>query len=919
MRFLLLIFVIIVFNNSIFSNDFTKLYIKFKITSELDMDYVRSIVKVYKTDGEYAYATCNEPGFYKFKAITSNFKVIPDPSFATKALTMATTVAEMSNWDRYPTHDVYLQMMQNFATNYPSLASIDTIGISNDGRAILVLKISDNVNTDEDEPEYFYTGQMHGDEIVAYIMFLRLIDYMLANYGSNTQVTNLINNVEIYINPLSNPDGTYNDGDNTVSGAIRTNAENIDLNRDYPDPLGGNLDPNGWATETADMIQYAIDRDFVMSANSHSGTEVVNYPWDTWTTEENAHADNDWWIYVSTIYANHALTNGSAIDYFTSVNANGITQGKDWYAAYGSRQDYMNYYQNCRETTLELSDAKGLDAAELPNYWDYNREAMLDYLDQVLYGVRGVVTSACDGLPIKAKVEIIGHDHDNSYVYSSLPVGNYHRPIINGTYDITFSAPNYISKTITNVIINTDDITLLNVELEADILSIDFTSDIQTSCNGNIAFTSQEGLNNISWNFGDGTTSADNNPIHQYTTNGTYSVVMLYEMCSASDSVVKINYISVDMFTAPTSSNEERCGTGTLTLTASANSNGSLYWYDNNLIFLQTGTSFTTPNLNTTTPYYVNESDITITDSVGMPDKQPSGSYYQNESKYLIFDVYTDLNLKSVKVFSNSYGVRTFVLKDDEGNSVYQTNKSFGAGEQIVSLNWNIPAGNNYIIKIDSNSPDLWRDISGAEYPYTIPNVISITSSQSGDDFYYFFYNWEVEYESNCTSEMLQVNAIINQEPSANFSFNQNYNNINFINTSINASSYLWDFADSNTSTDENPEHTYTNVGEFIVSLTATNTCGTNVYTDTVSILIVNTNEIDNKTAITIYPNPAINYINIKSNYTITNVLITSVHGSEVMNVKNKSIINVSELEKGIYLLIINTDNGIITKKLIIN
>jgi len=918
MRNLLIILSVIILSTSVFANDFTKLYIKFKVTQELDMTYVKSIVKVYKTEGDYAFAVCDEPGFYKFKALNYEFKVIPDPAFATKALTMATTVAEMSNWDRYPTHDVYKQMMQNFATNYPSITSLDTIGFSNDGRPILVLKISDNVNTDEDEPEYFYTGQMHGDEIVAYIMFLHLIDHMLTNYGTDPQITNLIDNVEIYINPLSNPDGTYNGGDNTVSGAVRSNANSVDLNRDYPDPEGGNTNSSGWATETADMIQYATDRDFVMSANSHSGAEVVNFPWDIWSTAENAHADNDWWIYVSLIYADLAQSNGSAVNYFTDVTASGITEGKDWYVAYGTRQDYMNYYQNCRETTLELSSAKGLDAADLPDHWNYNRQAMLDYMDEVLYGIRGIVTSACDGSPVKAKVEIVGHDHDNSYVYSSLPVGNYHRPTKSGTYDLTFSAPNYVTQTISNVSVTDGDITILNVQLEADAAGVDFTSDIQNTCDGTVEFTSPAGLTYVAWNFGDGTQSTDANPIHQFTQNGTYTVTMQYEMCSSLDSVTKTDYIVVDMLPAPTANDVERCDNGTLTLDATTSSNGTIYWYDNQFNFLQTGASYTTPNLSSTTQYYVQEADVMMNDFVGLEDNSDGGDYYDDESRYLIFDVYTDITLVSVKVYANSYSVRTFVLKNESGATIYQTNKNFGAGEQTVTLNWNITPGNNYQIKIDSSNPDLWRNNTGVSFPYTIPNVISITNSQAGSNYYYFFYNWEVSYASSCTSQMTAVNAIVNPMPSSSFTFNQNYNNINFVNSSQNATSYLWDFDDSNTSTDINPAHTYTTVGDFIVTLTATNSCGNNITTDTVNITVVNIDEITNNT-VNVYPNPANNYIRITSENSFNSISINSIDGKEIAHYNsNSGIIDVSNIEKGVYILKINAEHKNIIKRIII-
>jgi hypothetical protein len=72
-----------------------------------------------------------------------------------------------------------LQIMQDFATNFPEICNIDTIGITNEERLIIVARISDNVGVEEDEPEFLYTSSMHGDEVAGYPLMLHLIDYLL--------------------------------------------------------------------------------------------------------------------------------------------------------------------------------------------------------------------------------------------------------------------------------------------------------------------------------------------------------------------------------------------------------------------------------------------------------------------------------------------------------------------------------------------------------------------------------------------------------------------------------------------------------------------------------------------------------------------------------------------------------------------
>jgi len=152
--------------------------------------------------------------------------------------------------------------------------------------------------------------------------------------------------------------------------------------------------------------------------------------------------------YADTVFAN------STGSYFTGISEDGVVEGGDWYVILGGRQDYMTFFKQGREFTLELSRWQMTDAAYLPMFWDYNYNSLLLYIKQALYGVRGIITDAVTGNPIKVKVGIPGYDDDNSFVYSSMPVGNYHRLINEGTYDITYSKAGYESQTITTSVIN---------------------------------------------------------------------------------------------------------------------------------------------------------------------------------------------------------------------------------------------------------------------------------------------------------------------------------------------------------------------------------------------------------------------------------------------------------------------------------
>ncbi len=453
--------------DSIFDKqNFVNLKFNVQDRHEIDMlTYYMSIDKVYDTE---VYAYLNKQQFDDFDKLKYKYTLIQ--TSPPKVLSMATTLAGMS-WNKYPTYEVYTQMMQDYVTRFPDLCKLESIGKSKNNRDLWVLKISDNVQTDEAEPEFFYTSTMHGDETTGYILMLRLIDSLLTAYSMPAKSTNsIVDNFEIYINPNANPDGTYYGGNNSVAYSTRYNYNGIDLNRNFPDArVGENPDGERYQPETLKMIEFGAQHNFVMSANFHGGIEVVNFPWDAWYESEKKHADRDWYYRISRNYANSAQQN-SPNGYMTALD-NGVTNGAEWYIVYGGRQDYMNYFFHCREITIELSYEKLLSSDKLQAHWKYNKQALIDFMLEAKYGISGIVTNE-QGEPLKAKVEVLNHDKDNSFVYSTQANGDYYRPIETGTYSLKFSADGYISKTIDNVAAVNFQTTILNVELVSNSTTI---------------------------------------------------------------------------------------------------------------------------------------------------------------------------------------------------------------------------------------------------------------------------------------------------------------------------------------------------------------------------------------------------------------------------------------------------------------
>lgn len=368
--------------------------------------------------------------------------------------------------DYYPSYEAYEELMYSFQENYPQICKVINIGTLSSGRKILVAQISGEFNGEMLKPNFFYTATMHGDELLGYPLMIQLIDHLLCNYGMDSELTELVDGINIFINPLANPNGTYRGGNDTVDRSMRWNDNFVDLNRNFPDPdVGDNPDGRDYQEETLIFMNFADSIDIHMSSNLHGGVEVLNYPWDTY---EERHADDDWFVRISRDYAD-SVQYYSFPGYFTDFN-NGITNGYDWTEIKGGRQDYHTYFKRARETTLELSDEKRMDPDSIPAYWDYNRGALLNYLGEALFGLRGRVVDCETGVPLKAEVSIEGFDKLNSSVFSNEKNGFYFRFIDDGSYDFSFTAPDYESQTHTIDVVDKSTIKF-DVQLCPEVMS----------------------------------------------------------------------------------------------------------------------------------------------------------------------------------------------------------------------------------------------------------------------------------------------------------------------------------------------------------------------------------------------------------------------------------------------------------------
>ncbi len=361
-----------------------------------------------------------------------------------------------------------------------------------------------------------------------------------------------------------------------------------------------------------------------------------------------------------------------------------------------------------------------------------------------------------------------------------------------------------------------------------------FEADPLTSCSGDIDFTdlSTGAATAWAWDFGDGNSSTTQNPSHTYANAGTYDVTLIASNTNGADTLTKTSYITITAGSSapPVVTNDFFCPPGSATLTATGT--GNLNWYDTTGTLVFTGPSFTTPTLTTTTTYFVENENLATTYNVGPTDNSIGGGGYFDFAQSLVFDVFQDFVLKSVWVDAGSNGNRDVEIRDATSGALLSTTTVFiPAGQSRVNLNIFLSPGS---YTIGGDNMDLFRNNNGPyAYPFTVPNVVEITGSTANNpvNFYYFFYDWEVETLA-CTSSQVPVTASANTGPMADFSYSVAGNTASFTDLSTFASFWSWDFGDGATSNAQNPQHTFGN-GTFVVTLDVTNSCGTDTHIDT--------------------------------------------------------------------------------------
>ncbi|XP_053089756.1 carboxypeptidase Z isoform X2 [Pangasianodon hypophthalmus] len=332
------------------------------------------------------------------------------------------------------------------------------------------------------EPEVKYIGNIHGNEVMGRELLIYLAQYLCSEYlVGNTRIQALINTTRIHILPSMNPDGyelahselsrvsdADYDEDAIYTGytAGRHNAQNIDLNRNFPDlnsfvynqrrlkyfrsdhiPIPDSYWLGKVAPETYAVMKWIRSIPFVLSASFHGGDLVVSYPYDLskHPLEKSMFSptpDEQVFRQLARTYANaHATMSSEDTDRCGGhfADKGGIVNGAQWYSIQGGMGDFNYLHTNCFEITVELGCDKFPAEDDLYTGWRENKEALLTFLESVHMGIKGIVKDE-DGHGIKGAIVSV---RGNRHYITTAENGDYWRLLTPGTHIVSASAPGY--------------------------------------------------------------------------------------------------------------------------------------------------------------------------------------------------------------------------------------------------------------------------------------------------------------------------------------------------------------------------------------------------------------------------------------------------------------------------------------------
>ena len=313
----------------------------------------------------------------------------------------------------YEGYHTYAEMVADVtatAAAHPDIVRRFSIGTSYQGRQMWAVKISDNVNVDENEPEVLFDGVTHSDEHMGLEMTLHIMHWLVDGYGTDPWITRLVNNREIWIILEVNPDGAEYD----ISGGHfhfwrknrqptpGTSSIGTDLNRNFGYRWGGGgrtssnpaaityRGPNAFsAPETRNVRDFLASRvvngrqQIRAAITFHESGRLVMWPYGYTFADVPADMTVDDHNALMAIGRHMASTNGYRPE-----------QASDLYITSGTTRDYEYGVYRIFSYTFEMSVVDYPDDSLIASETGRNKQAVLYLIDRAWcpLGVLGAAT-----------------------------------------------------------------------------------------------------------------------------------------------------------------------------------------------------------------------------------------------------------------------------------------------------------------------------------------------------------------------------------------------------------------------------------------------------------------------------------------------------------------------------------------------
>ncbi len=410
----------------------------------------------------------------------------------------------------YQPYAAIIDSLQTLATMYSEITRLDTLGPTtchqmyldgNDNYSdfqfdVLCMKLSDNPDTEEDEPNFFYSGGIHARETISVEVTMHILTYLLENYGTDADVTNWIDTNQIWVIPVINPDGyevsvqewhafhrkNMRDTDQDGMPDFST-MDGVDLNRNFGYVWG----PNGTSSYYGSHIyrgpyefselEAVYMRDMIQSRKFWGG--ITYHSTGEWVIYPLGHIDGACSLdheIMGELAVNMAVTipQIDGTGHYTPVQASDFV-----YTCQGTMGDWSYAEERVFGFTIEVNNA-GYGGYYPPQpYIDQikaaNLQAALIMLDRPNYSCLHGHAIDESGNPIEAIMTVTGLDDQTGMTpvepwFCDATTGRFERPLLPGTYQITFSADGYFDCVMDSVVILSDQITTIAPVLINDIV-----------------------------------------------------------------------------------------------------------------------------------------------------------------------------------------------------------------------------------------------------------------------------------------------------------------------------------------------------------------------------------------------------------------------------------------------------------------